>query len=267
MKMAMKRLKGKVIAVTRPQERAQVAADIITNEGGTAWLAPTLELKMTRTKSLMKLCQHAPNLDWVIFTSPASLESLFHYCPDFKHHLNDDCRIAVIGPRTQRALEGYGIKAELVPEDYTAEGLLKMMAPLDLEGKIIGIPRTFSARDVLPEGLRKLGAQVLLAEAYKSTVPRDIKPVQDLIEGIFNEEVDAVTFTSPLTVHNLFKIAEDSENQLIDFLSSEKIMLVAIGPITGDAIQEYGLTYIAPSKYTVEAMLDIMIEEMDEDRL
>ena len=259
----MKRLEGRVIAVTRPRERAQVAVDIITREGGEALLAPTLELVMTRTESLLELCQHAKDLDWIIFTSPASLQSLFHYCPDFKCDLHHDCRIAAIGPRTQRVLEEYGLKAELVPEDYTAEGLLKVMAPLNLEGKIIGIPRTFSARDVLPEGLRKMGAQVLLAEAYKSTIPHDLKPVQDLMEGILNDEVDAITFTSPLTVHNLFEIAANRKKELIDHLKSGKIMIIAIGPITGYAIQEHDLPYIAPSKYTVEAMLDKMMEEMN----
>jgi len=259
----MKRLEGKVIAVTRPRERSQVAVDIITREGGVALLAPTLELVMTPTESLMELCERAPNLDWIIFTSPASLESLFNYCPDFKHILNPDCQIAVIGPRTQRALEEYDLQAKLVPEDYTAEGLLKVMVPLNLEGKIIGIPRTFSARDVLPDGLRKMGAQVLLAEAYQSTVPQDLKPVQDLIEDLLNDEVDAITFTSPLTVHNLFEIAADKKKVLINHLKSKKIKVVAIGPITGDAIQEYGITYTAPSQYTVEAMLDKMMEEMN----
>jgi uroporphyrinogen-III synthase len=259
----MKRLEGKVIAVTRPRERAQAAVDIIAHEGGIALLAPTLELLMTQTESLMDLCRHAKNLDWVIFTSPASLESLFQHCPNFRYDLNSDCRIAVIGPRTQRVLEEYGLKAELVPEYYTAEGLLKVMAPLNLEGKIIGIPRTFSARDVLPEGLRKMGAQVLLAEAYKSTIPQEIKPVQDLIENLLKGEVNAVTFTSPLTVHNLFQIAADKKKELINTLKSKKIILVAIGPITGQAIQEYGLPYIAPSKYTVKAMLNKMMDEMD----
>lgn len=261
----MKRLEGKVIAVTRPQERAQVAVDIITREGGTALLAPTLELEMTRTESLMELCQRADDLDWIIFTSPASLESLFKYCPDFKYELNPDCRIAAIGPRTQRALEEYGLKAELVPEDYTAEGLLRVMVPLKLEGKFIGIPRTFAARDVLPEGLRKMGAQVLLAEAYKSTLPHDLKPVQDLIEELLRNKVDAVTFTSPLTAHNLFEIADNKKEELINHFKSKKILLVAIGPITGYALQEYDLPYITPSKYTVEAMLDKMMEVMDKE--
>jgi uroporphyrinogen-III synthase len=259
----MRRLEGKVIAVTRPLERAQVAVDIITGEGGVALLAPTLELVMTHTESLMELCQRGKELDWIIFTSPASLQSLFQYCPDFKYDLNPNCRIAVIGPRTQRALEEYGLKAEFVPEDYTAEGLLKVMAPLNLEGKFIGIPRTFSARDVLPAGLRKMGAQVLLAEAYKSTLPQDLKPVQDLIENIFNDEVDAVTFTSPLTVHNLFEIAAEKKKELLNTLKSKEIILVAIGPITGQAIQEYDLSYIAPSKYTVEAMLNKMMDDMN----
>ncbi|MEG3224314.1 MAG: uroporphyrinogen-III C-methyltransferase [Methanobacteriales archaeon Met13] len=258
----MKRLEGKVIAVTRPLERAQEAVDIITREGGVALLAPTLELTMIRTDSLMELCRHASELDWLIFTSPASLDSLFRYCDDFKDRLNPECFMAVIGPRTERALQEKGLEADLVPEDYTAEGLLEVMAPYELEGKTIGIPRTFSARGVLPEGLRKMGAQIILAEAYQSTIPHDPQPVQKLIKSILNVDIDAVTFTSPLTVHNLFEMAADKKKDLISALQTDKIKVVAIGPITGNALEEYDIKYVAPDKYTVEEMLNKMAEEL-----
>lgn len=258
----MNGFKGKTIAITRPKERAEVAVKIIEAHGGVALVAPTLELRSTRTESLMELCNRAGELDWVIFTSPASLESLFTYCANFKEKLNPECQVAVIGPKTARSLEEFGLQAKIMPDEYTAEGLLDIFNEIDLEGKKIGLPRTFSARDVLPDGLRDMGAEVLLAEAYKSTLPYDQKKVQQLIDGIIKGKVDAVTFTSPLTVTNLFEIAGGKKEELIDALRHKNIITAAIGPITELPLKGEGIEAVIPSKYTVKAMIEKLMEEM-----
>ncbi len=262
----MNRLKGfknKIIAITRPVERANAAAQIIEANGGVPVVVPTLELEAYPSESLMDLCYNAHNLDWLIFTSPASLESLFRYCKDFKEKLNPECQVAVIGPRTGRVLNEYGLRTDLIPEDYTAEGLLEEFKEINLQGMTIGVPRTFKARDVLPEGLRKMGATVFLAEAYKSTKPKDTSKVEKLVDDLIKGKIDAITFTSPLTVTNLFEIAGDKRDQLIESLKEGDIIIAAIGPITQKPLDDLKITSIIPAKYTVKDMLQQLMEEMD----
>ncbi|NYB52174.1 MAG: uroporphyrinogen-III synthase [Methanobacteriaceae archaeon] len=258
----MKGFDGKTIAITRPIERSQVAVQIVEDNGGVPLVVPTLELEPFFSQSLRDLCQRAGELDWIIFTSPASLESLFKFCQDFKEELKSSCRVAVIGPRTERVLNQYGLEAEIVPEDYTAEGLLKEFEEFDLRGKNVGVPRTFKARDVLPEGLKKMGATVILAEAYKSTKPKDTSEVEQLVDDIIQGKVDAITFTSPLTVTNFFEISGDKKEKLIASLKGKKTMVAAIGPITQKPIEELGIKPITPDKYTVEAMLLTLMRKM-----
>ncbi len=138
----------------------------------------------------------AGKLDWLIFTSPTAIISLFKHCNDLKERLSPDCKIAVIGPRTGKFLEEKGLKVDMVPEDYTAEGLLDVYQGLELNNKLIGLPRTLSARDSLPDGLEKMGAHVFIAEAYKSELPENKDKVENLIKNIINGKIDAVTFTS-----------------------------------------------------------------------
>ncbi|HII84419.1 MAG TPA: uroporphyrinogen-III synthase [Methanobacterium subterraneum] len=258
----MKGFEGKIIGITRPLERSQAAVEIVTQHGGIPLVAPTLELESFASESLLDLCQRASELDWIIFTSPASLESLFKYCPDFRENLNPQCEVAVIGPRTERVLNDYGITADIVPENYTAEGLLEEFQDIDLDKKRIGVPRTFKARDVLPEGLKKMGATVYLAEAYKSTKPQDTSKVQLLVEDIIQGKIDAITFTSPLTVTNLFEIAGYKEEELINSFKDGNVLVAAIGPITQKPLDERGIKSIIPPKYTVKAMLMQLKEEM-----
>lgn len=255
---------GKFIVITRPLERSKVAVEIVESNGGVPRVVPTLELEAFPSESLMDLCHKAGELDWIIFTSPASLESLFRYCKDFKAKLNPNCQVAVIGPRTERVLNEFELKAEIVPEDYTAEGLLEEFKDINLQGKNVGVPRTFKARNVLPEGLKEMGANVFLAEAYKSTKPKDTSKVEQLVEDLIQKkEVDALTFTSPLTVTNLFEIAGNKKEKLIESLKEETIVITAIGPITQKALDELGIKSITPSKYTVKDMLYRLIDEIN----
>ena len=117
---------GKVIGITRPAERVAEAVNIVEAHGGKAFVAPTLELQVSNSQSLKNLCKMAGKLDWLIFTSPTAIISLFKHCNDLKERLNPDCKIAVIGPRTGKFLEEKGLKVDMVPEDYTAEGLLEV---------------------------------------------------------------------------------------------------------------------------------------------
>ncbi len=253
----------KKIAITRPQERSKAAKEFIENYGAEAIIAPTLELKLENTESLKNLMEQSNELDWLIFTSVSSIESIFNFYPNFLDNLNPDCRIATIGTKTAELGIKKGLPIDIIPKDYTAEGLLEEFERIDLNNKIVGVPRTFSARTILPEGLKEMGAKVILAESYKSVIPEDTSKIENLIQSILNEEIDGITFTSPLTVKNLFEIVKDEDkDKLIEKLSTTTLT-VAIGPITGNILDQLGIEYIYPERYTVKDMVDLMFRELN----
>ena len=247
-------MKKPVVAITRPADRAKKACEIVEKLGGSAVLAPTLDLKPVNTDSLKELVRNKDDLDWIVFTSPTTIDSFNLFYPDFFNELN--CKVAVIGNKTGSLLEKQDITPDLMPDDFTAEGLVEEFTNADIRNQTIGIPRTASARDTLPKGLEKLGNKVIIAEAYKSLFPMDDKAVEELISKIENSEIDAITFTSPLTVHNFFKISQDNE-KLAELLS-DKLLTVAIGPITGKVLDEYSVKHIYPETYTVPDMMELL---------
>jgi uroporphyrinogen-III synthase len=253
-------MKKPMIAITRPFERAEIAKEIIEELGGDPLITPTLEIQTINSNSLKKLVKEKENLDWVIFTSPTSIESIEEFHPDFKNNLN--AKIAVIGKKTAEIAKKFNYNVDLIPEDYTAEGLLESFEKIDIENKLIGIPRTFSARDTLPEGLKSNGANVLLAEAYESLLPRDIVRIELLINKIRFNEIDGIIFTSPLTVTNLFKVATDEE-EIAKKLSND-IITTAIGPITSNELNKYNVKNIYPNNYTVKDMVELLFEKWSE---
>ncbi len=250
-----------VVAITRPKDRAKKACEIVENLGGSAILAPTLDLQPVNSESLKELVSKKDELDWIVFTSPTTIVSLNKFYPDFIKTLN--CKLAVIGNKTGKLAEKNGLTVDLMPEDFTAEGLIEEFKKREITGKTIGIPRTASARPVLPEELEKLGNTIILAEAYKSLFPMDEKAVQDLIQKIENKEIDAITFTSPLTVENFFKVADD-KTKLAQLLN-DNLLTVCIGPITAKVLEEYGIDYIYPDTYTVPDMMELLFNTWREN--
>ena len=253
----------KRIAITRPKERSKAAKEFIENYGGEAVIVPTLELKLENTDSLKELMGRSNELDWLIFTSVSSIDSIFKFYPNFLENLSPNCKIATIGTKTAEVAMNKGLHIDVIPKDYTAEGLIEEFERIDLNNKIVGVPRTFSARTILPKALKDMGAEVILAESYKSVIPEDKKEIEILIQEILDEKIDGITFTSPLTVVNLFKIAKDDEkDELVEKLSNSTLT-VAIGPITGNILDEYKVKHIYPERYTVKDMIDLMFKELN----
>ena len=245
-----------IVAITRPADRSKAACKIVEELGGQYVLAPTLDLKPVNSESLKNLIANKDLLDWIVFTSPTTITSLNLFYPDFLKNL--DCKVAVIGNKTGKIAGEQGVKVDLIPEDFTAEGLLEEFAKRNITNQTIGIPRTASARPVLPEGLEKLNNKVIVAEAYKSLFPMDEDKINDLIAKIENNEIDAITFTSPLTVTNFFKISKNKE-KLADLLSNN-LLTVCIGPITGKILDQYNINYIYPDTYTVRDMMELLFK-------
>lgn len=245
-----------IVAITRPADRSKAACKIVEELGGQYVLAPTLDLKPVNSESLKNLITNKDLLDWIVFTSPTTITSLNLFYPDFLKNL--DCKVAVIGNKTGKIAGEQGVKVDLIPEDFTAEGLLEEFEKRNITNQTIGIPRTASARPVLPEGLEKLNNKVIVAEAYKSLFPMDEDKINDLIAKIENNEIDAITFTSPLTVTNFFKISKNKE-KLADLLSNN-LLTVCIGPITGKNLDQYNINYIYPDTYTVRDMMELLFK-------
>lgn len=258
----MKGLEGKKIVITRPAERAKDSVEMVKSYGAIPILTPTIELKDSKPEEMINFCNKINELDWLIFTSPRAIESFFRYC-----NINNvkDLKIAVIGPKTEEVLNKYNVTADLIPNNYTAEGLLEVFEKFDVKDKKIGLPRTMVARYTLPHGLEKRGAKIFLADAYKSEMPDDKSKIYELIDMILNKEIDVIMFTSPLTVKNLIKLAKDeNKSEIIDILKNKDVLVAAIGPITKKVLDAYEIDPIMPEVYTFKNMLDKLVDVMND---
>src|SRR5918997_1605051 len=136
--------------------------------------------------------------DVICFTSPNGVSVYFDA-------IGRDARalagvtVAAIGPATAAELERHGIRADVVPERFVAEGLLEALP--DVRGKSVLVARAAEARDELPDGLRERGASVHVVPLYDTVA----EPLSADQRRALEEEVTYVTFTSSSTVGFFFE--------------------------------------------------------------
>lgn len=252
---------NKKVVVTRPVERSESLAKIIRENNGIPVIVPTLELQLIKSKELLYVAENIEEYDWIVFTSPAGVKSFFSIYG--KKEL--PIKIAVIGVKTEETLLKYSNTPDLIPKNFTAEGLLESFNSINLKDKKVALPRTLSARDVLPKGLESIGAIVTIAEAYTSSIPKDKTKIINLMNDVLDDKIDIITFTSPLTVHNLFEVVmEEVPEKYDDFINKLRstVTVGSIGPITGTALKQYEIPYIEAKRYTVKDMIDILLENI-----
>jgi uroporphyrinogen III methyltransferase/synthase len=140
-----------------------------------------------------------------------------------------------------------------VPEHYISEGILKSFAAMDMRGKKVLIPRAAQARDVLPEGLRKMGAQVDIVTAY--TTINSGRKKEELTGMIADNRVNVITFTSSSTVTNFLEIMGKG------YSLPPQIKIACIGPITAAMARKAGLKVdIQQDEYTMAGLVQTLID-------
>lgn len=260
--MSNNNLNNKKIVITRPIERAESLAEIIRKYNGVPVIVPTLELALVKSVELFNISKNIEDYDWIIFTSPAGVKSFFEVYTKKKI----PSKIAVIGVKTEEELIKHENSPDLIPDKFTAEGLLESFKNIELKGKKVALPRTLSARTVLPEGLEAYGATVDIAEAYTSAIPGNINDILKLSDGILNNDVDVITFTSPLTVKNLLTVIESEKPEDYEKVLQklrEEVTIASIGPITGNVLNQYDIPAVEPERYTVKDMIEALIESIN----
>jgi uroporphyrinogen III methyltransferase/synthase len=251
-----KPLFGRGIVITRPEKQAGELASLLSEEGAHIIHFPTIEIAPPETfDDLDRALANVEDYDWIIFTSANGVRFFFNRLNEMGKDVRDlkGIKICSIGPATKAAIEKRCIPVDIVPEEFISEGVVAALKGQDMHGARVLLPRAEVARDVIPEGLKKLGATVDVAVAYRTVSSgRDGKELEELIE---EGKVDVITFTSPSTVNNFISIMGGNFNL------PENIRIACIGPVTEKAAQKAGLRVdIVQGPYEIAGLVSAMKE-------
>lgn len=251
-----KPLFGKKVVVTRAEEQASTFTALLEGAGAHVVLFPAIKIEPPKSyKSLDSAIDKLHKYDWIVFTSVNGVKSFFDRMRARGKDLREMHRIliAAIGEVTASDIEKRGMNIELVPQDYRAEGLIKLFRKKKLQGAKILIPRAKEARDILPATLREMGADVQVATAYETKMPG--KRRADRIRKMLSQgEIDVLTFTSSSTVRNFLSAVGGLDT------APAKPVIACIGPVTANTLKENGYRAdIVPGEYTVNRLTEEII--------
>jgi len=251
-----KPLFGRGVVITRPEAQSEEMAELLRREGARVIHFPTIRIEPPQ--SLEEMDGALAKLDtyhWIVFTSANGVRSFFRRLRDLGRDVRDlkGIGLCAIGPMTASLIERFGIRVDVIPDEYISEGVVRAFEGMDMKGKNILLPRAAAARDVIPDGLRKLGARVDVVTAYR-TVNSGRKKSE--LEVYFKEDrVDVITFTSPSTVTNFFEIMGRH------YLLPRGVRVACIGPVTAAAARKAGLAVdILQETYTVVGLVRSLVE-------
>ena len=255
---------GVRVVVTRPKAQAAELVTRLEQLGADPIEAPTIQIVAPDDPTpLDRACAQIDAFDWIVFTSANAVSHVMRCLLAGPGDIRDlkGVKLCAVGPATAEALAQYGIRIDLVPEEYRSEGVVRALRQgRDLTGTRILLPRGDLARDLLPATLQQAGAAVTAVTAYR-TAPVDLGATggPDIYRLLLERRVDIVTFTSGSSVRNFVRAL--GTDQAADLL--RRVDIACIGPVTADVATGLGIsTTIMASDYTVPAMVQAIVDHV-----
>ena len=249
-------LSGAVVAVTRARAQASGLAARLSNLGAEVIEAPAIRIEPRPLEGeLLAAVSRIREYALVCLTSPNGVRLLF----DALTEIDQDARalagatVAAIGPGTAAELERHGIRADVVPERFVAEGLVEELAGVPVEGRAVLVARAAEARSVLPDALRERGAEVDDVALYDTRAERIDDGSRERLARATH-----VTFTSSSTVRFFL----DAGGEL-----PAGARLVSIGPVTSATVRELGLRVdVEATRHDIDGLVDALVADARESR-
>lgn len=251
-------LKGKKILITRARDQSAEFSKRLKRLGAKVIELPTIEIVPPLSwKKMDRALSQLTSYDWIIFTSANGVLSFFKRLKEKGKNRGSlsGLKVCAIGPATAQQLKKRGVKVYYIPKEFIAESILKGFKKMGIEGNRILLARAKKARDVLPEGLKKMGARVDVVEAYRTIKPKG--GAIRLKRLLKNKEVDVITFTSSSTVTHFMDLLkkEDLRKCL------KGIAIACIGPVTARTVKESNVkVHIQPKEYTIPGLTQAIAE-------
>jgi uroporphyrinogen III methyltransferase/synthase len=247
-------LYGLTVVITRARAQASGLAAQLAALGASVVEAPAIRIVPTLERpEVAKAIDAIGEFELVCLTSPNGAELLLEALADRGRDARAlaGATLAAIGPGTAAALARGGLRADVVPARSIAESLAAELVSRGVAGKRVLIARAAEARDVLPDELRRAGAEVEVVALYETVREELDDDVRAAVAG-----ADYVTFTSSSTVRNFLEALGDA-----DGLPAEA-RVVSIGPVTSTTAREHGLDVdVEAQRHDVEGLVEALLRD------
>lgn len=256
-------LAGKRIVVTRAVHQADELDDLLRSRGAEPLPYPCIAIAPPEDTGPLDAALHAAAggaFDWLVLTSSNTVAALAERLAalGLDPAALRSVAVAAVGTATARAAaRDLGLTAALTPAAFVAEALAAALIERGPAGGRVLLCQADLARPALADALRAADGfnrrAVTTVVAYRTVIGSGgIRLADHLTAGA----VDAITFTSPSTVHNLARRLEAEGGRLADLAG---VRIACLGPVTANAAQQIGLPiHVQPTEHTIPALVEAL---------
>jgi len=253
-----KPLFGKRILVTRAREQAGELSRLLLDQGAEPIECPVIQIVPPEDWTAVDAAiAELTDFQWLVFTSVNGVRPFMERLQQQGRDARalSGLKLCCIGPRTAEELSRYGLRADVIPGQFQAEGLIDALKA-EVAGQQVLIARAAEAREILPEQLRELGADVRVVTVYRTV--RASLEIGQLKDRFVRHEIDVVTFASSSTVRNFCRLF-DSREEMNKLMAGSSV--ACIGPITAQTAEEEGLAVaILAEENTIPALVEAIVD-------
>lgn len=234
-------LVGRRVAVTQAAHQAPALARLLAARGAEPLLYPCIAIAPPADPAPLDAALRdaaAGRFAWLVLTSANTVAVLRRRLDELALAPAQlaGTALAAVGQATARAIHTeLGRAADLVAGEQQAEGLLAGLIPLLRPGMRVLVPQADIARPLLAQELAAAGVDVTAVAAYRTVVGSGGVALPALLAA---RKVDAITFTSSSTVHNLVARLADEGG---DPAHLAGVCVACIGQVTAETAAAVGL--------------------------
>lgn len=183
--------------------------------------------------------------DWLVFTSQTAVHAYFSQLSRPSAQ-----KIAVVGSKTEKAINSYSYKASFMPSTFSADVFVNEWNASPHANETVAFLKGNLAKSTLEEGLHTDVTAICIYDTV--TLPEHVETITNLI---YHHPQVTLVFASPSAIDAYVTAGGTVRNNVI---------YCAIGHITKRAMTDYGFpVHVMPSIYTLDALLEqrIYLEE------
>jgi uroporphyrinogen-III synthase len=234
--------------------RAQEMAKLISNYGGEAIVAPSMqEVPLESNTEALAFVNTLVEggFDMVVFLTGVGTRALTRIAETIvprETFVAALARVSVIarGPKPIAALKELGVPASLtVPEPHTWRELLQLLdggaAPVPIQGSRIAVQEYGASNPELLTALVARGAEVTPVPVYEWALPDNIEPLRNAAQTLAGGGIDVVLFTTSLQAVHLLQIAAEADVDPGVRRAFTRVVVGSIGPVTSEVLRDNGI--------------------------
>jgi uroporphyrinogen-III synthase len=241
-----------LLLVVRPRDRWQSSAELVRSFGHEALCAEVVQVKYVKSAGMDRLNTDLlhDRIATLVFASVTAVKAVEALEPYLIPSIPKNVDVVAIGPPTAKALNKAGVRDIIVPDEYTSQGLVRLLASGKGE---VAMLRSGQGNEVMSKGLE--GKRPLRELVVYDLLETDWSSADVALERLRLGEVTAVLHTSSMSARLLIERSKTLYPD--DWRSCWTGINAAIGLPTRDTLDELGIVVqVMPSNATFRDLVE-----------